>query len=53
MSNNSSSGFAGFWLIVFVVIKVGGTALTNWSWLWLLFPIVPVLVVLLQHLGVL
>lgn len=43
---------AGIWLLVFIIIKVGGTALADWSWLWVLLPIVPVLVTILQKLGV-
>ncbi len=41
----------GFWLLVFLVIKVGGTALASWSWWWVLLPIVPVLVLILTRVG--
>lgn len=42
-----------FWLIVFVIIKLGGTALATWSWWWVLAPIIPDLVCLLKRAGVL
>ena len=51
--NPPASSFVGIWLIAFVLIKVAGTALASWSWWWLLFPIIPVLAVLLQKIGVL
>jgi hypothetical protein len=39
------------WLLIFLVIKTGGTALATWSWWWLLLPIVPDVVVFCQKLG--
>lgn len=45
--------FGSFWTLMFIIIKVGGTALAAWSWWWLLMPIVPDLVVVLQKLGLL
>lgn len=52
-SSNTTISFGGFWCLAFIIIKVGGTALANWSWLWVLLPIVPILVVILKALGVL
>lgn len=53
MSDSSSAGcsFVGLWTIMFIVIKVGGTALADWSWWWLLLPIVPDIVVICRHFG--
>ncbi len=50
---NMGRGLGGLWLIAFIVLKLGGTSLAAWSWWWLLLPIVPVLVVLCQRLGLL
>jgi hypothetical protein len=44
--------FAFPWLILFVILKLGGPA-ALWSWWWLLLPVVPDLVVLLHKFGVL
>lgn len=41
------------WLIIFLVMKLGGTIVAAWSWWWVLCPIVPVLAVVLQHFGLL
>lgn len=41
------------WLLMFVIIKTGGTALANWSWWWIFLPIVPDLVVILRKMGLL
>lgn len=52
MSDSSSGGCSltlGVWFVMFVLIKVAGTALASWSWLWILFPIVPDLYVILHH----
>ncbi len=46
-----SGSLFGLWLLMFIVIKVGGTALVQWSWWWLLLPIVPDLVLILRRLG--
>ena len=35
----------------FVAIKVGGTALATWSWLWLLMPAAPVFALAFSHMG--
>lgn len=56
MSNDNSinigcGGIYGIWLLIFVTIKVGGTALAQWSWWWLLLPIVPDLALILTKLG--
>lgn len=48
-----SGSFIGLWMIMFIVIKVGGTQLAAWSWWWLLLPIVPDLVIILRHFGLL
>ena len=40
-----------FW--AFVIIKVAGTALASWSWWWILLPVVPVLSLVLQKVGLL
>lgn len=50
-TSNSSGGFFSLWLIAFIVIKVGGTALATWSWWWVLFPIIPDLVLIFKKLG--
>jgi hypothetical protein len=39
------------WLLMFIVVKVGGTAFATWSWLWVFLPIVPDLVLILHKLG--
>lgn len=52
-SNTASGSVFGLWLLMFIIIKVGGTALAGWSWLWVLLPIVPDLVVILRKLGLL
>ena len=39
-------------LTTFIAIKVGGTALTAWSWWWLLMSAVPVFWLLLSRLGI-
>jgi hypothetical protein len=50
-SGSSLGSFYGVWLLIFLIIKVGGTALASWSWLWVLLPIVPDLVLLFRKLG--
>jgi len=53
-SNSTSSGsLFGLWLLAFLIIKLGGTALATWSWWWVLLPIVPVLVVFFKAVGLL
>jgi hypothetical protein len=39
-------------LLIFLVVKVGGTLLASWSWWWVLFPPIPVIVMLLNAAGV-
>ena len=46
-----SSSFTFPWLVMFVLIKVAGTTLANWSWWWLLFPVVPDLAFIFTKLG--
>lgn len=55
MSDNASRGssFFGLWLLMFIIVKVGGSGLAHWSWWWLLLPIVPDLVLILRHFGLL
>lgn len=56
MSQTSRSFGFGLWQLsfwMFIVIKVGGTALADWSWWWVLLPIVPDLVLLLRKIGLL
>ncbi len=55
MSNTSSSGGSlyGLWLLMFVIVKVGGTGLLKLSWWWVLLPIVPDLVLILKKMGLL
>lgn len=43
--------FLDLWLLMFLIIKIGGTSFDSWSWLWILFPIVPDLVFIIQKLG--
>ena len=50
-SPGCTSSLIGLWLLMFIVIKVGGTALSTWSWWWVLLPIVPDLVLILRRLG--
>lgn len=49
----NTSTFGVPWLLIFLVIKLGGTSLAAWSWWWIFFPIVPVLVVACKALGLL
>lgn len=42
----------GVWVVMFLVIKVGGTMLKGWSWWWILAPVVPDLFFILTKLGV-
>jgi hypothetical protein len=35
----------------FIAIKVAGAALAAWSWWWLLFPLVPVMALVLGKMG--
>lgn len=42
--------FGGFFLILFLVLKLGGP-LAAWHWLWIFLPIVPVLVFAGERLG--
>lgn len=42
----------GVWFVLFVAIKLGGTAFASWSWWWVLLPIVPCIVFILGALGV-
>ena len=56
MSDNNSTGCSfgfGLWLLMFIIIKVGGTSLASWSWWWVLLPIVPDLVLILKKAGLL
>lgn len=50
-TTNVSINFTGVWLLMFVLIKVAGTALADWSWWWLLLPIVPDLAFVFTKLG--
>mgnify|MGYP001597781731 CR=1 FL=1 len=43
--------FYGFWLVLFIAIKIGGTSLASWSWFWVILPIVPLIVLLVQRLN--
>lgn len=38
-------------LVMFVFIKVAGTSLADWSWWWVLLPIVPDLAFVFSKLG--
>jgi hypothetical protein len=53
MSDSKSTGVSlgGLWLLMFIIIKVGGTSLASWSWWWLLLPIVPDVVFILHKMG--
>lgn len=46
-----SSSFWGLFFWAFIIIKVGGTSLAGWSWLWLLMPIIPVISLILNRTG--
>lgn len=52
-SKTVSTSFAFPWLLMFILVKVGGSALASWSWWWIFFPIVPDLVLILRKLGLL
>lgn len=41
----------GLWLLLFVTIKVLGTAFVSWSWWWVLLPVVPDIWLILTKLG--
>lgn len=41
----------GFLLIMFLVIKLGGSSLAAWSFWWVLLPIVPDVVFILHKMG--
>lgn len=41
----------GLVFALFIAIKLAGTSLAAWSWWWLLLPIVPLLALVVQHLG--
>jgi hypothetical protein len=40
------------WLVVFIIIKLFGTVLADWSWWWVLLPVVPDVYALLKVFGV-
>lgn len=42
-------GTLGFW--AFIAIKVAGTSLASWSWWWLLMPVIPVIGLFVQRMG--
>ena len=46
-----SLNLTGLWFLMFVLIKVAGTSLAGWSWLWLLLAIVPDLAFVFGKLG--
>ena len=48
---NVSMNFTGPLLLMFVLIKVAGTSLADWSWWWVLLPIVPDLAFVFGKLG--
>ncbi len=50
-TTSTTSGLFGLWLLMFVVIKVGGTALVEWSWWWILAPVIPDLVLIFKRVG--
>jgi len=47
----SSFGFGVICFWAFVIIKVGGTALNSWSWLWLFLSFIPIISLIAQKLG--
>lgn len=49
--SNDATGGIGLSLLIFILVKVAGTAFATWSWLWILFPIIPVLWLILHALG--
>lgn len=53
MGDNNEIGCSvtGFWFVMFLVLKLGGTGLATWSWWWIFLPIVPDLVFIFQKLG--
>jgi fatty acid desaturase len=50
-SRSHSVNFGGLFFALFIAIKLAGTSLAAWSWWWLLLPIVPVLALLVQKVG--
>lgn len=51
-SSEVSVSFYGLLFWIFVIIKIGGTSLAAWSWFWILLPIVPVITLFLNKMGV-
>lgn len=45
------SGGMSLSFLIFVLVKVAGTSFVAWSWLWVFFPIIPVLWLILRALG--
>jgi hypothetical protein len=41
----------GLSLLLFVAIKLAGHVLAAWSWLWVIVPIVPLLGLLVERVG--
>lgn len=39
------------WLLIFIILKVYGVA-AAWSWWWIFLPAAPVVVIVLQALGI-
>lgn len=52
-TTSSSGGFSIPWLLIFVIVKVWGSAFAAWSWWWVLLAIVPCVWVFLEKVGML
>jgi hypothetical protein len=50
-SATSTISFGGIWFVMFLVVKLAGTAFAHWSWFWVLLPIVPDVVLICRKLG--
>lgn len=52
MSDRSTAlDLHGVALTLFIVLKLGATVLADWSWWWVLWPIVPDIVAICKHVG--
>lgn len=43
--------FGGLWFVLFIAIKLAGTSLAAWSWWWIFLPIIPILALVVQKMG--
>lgn len=48
--SSSGMGFFGLLTITFIVLKL--TKIIDWSWFWVLFPLIPVTIIILGLIGI-